>query len=108
MPHPFHIELAEQQRQRHDEQDDNSHPPVKAEQEQCGACQLEQRDSDRRDRTRQQVRHRAYILLHTVEHITGMEGFATAPMAFQNMFKQILPQPVAQADFRVCIKAVDK
>ena len=37
-----------------------------------------------------------------------MEGFATAPMAFQNMFKQILPQPVAQADFRVCIKAVDK
>ena len=81
---------------------------VEAEQEQCGTCQLEQGDSGRRDGTCQQVCYGTDILLHTVEHITGMEGFATAPMAFQNMFKQILPQPVAQADFRVCIKAVDK
>lgn len=108
IPHPFHVELTEQQCQRHDEQDDNSHPPIEMEQEQRGTCQLEQRDSDRRDGTRQQIRHRADILLHAVEHISGMEGFAAVPSAFQDMFQQILPQPVAQADFRMRIEAADK
>ena len=107
-PHPLHVELAAQQRQRHDKQDDDSHPPVETEQEQRGAGQLEQRGSDQGDGTRQQVRHGTDILLHAVEHIAGMECLATVPPAFQDMFEQILPQSVAQADLRVRIETADK
>lgn len=58
--------------------------------------------------TCQQVGHGTDILFHAVEHVTGVERLPTRPAAFQDMFKQVLAQFVAQADFRMRIESADK
>ena len=108
MAHPLHIKLTEQQRQRHDKQNNDSHPLIQIKQKQCRPSQLEQCNSCRRDRTCQQISNSTHILFHAVKHIARMKSLAPIPSALKNMSKQVMPQSIAKADFGMCIKTTEQ
>ena len=94
-PHPAHIALAEQQRDRHYEQHHTCKAQVHLREKKQGAGQLRECHENGRQRVAQRIGDRIYVAFHPVEHVAGMELFTPEPAALHQVHKKPAAQSVA-------------
>ena len=98
LAHLSHINLAKRQEDRNHDDDDHREHLVHGEEIEEGTEEHRQDTERIRDGLRQEVDHRVYIRLQSVEHVTRMKSFSPLPFRAKDAVEHFLLHTVLRLD----------